>query len=74
MQNMEPLPLFPSSPDISYTLSENTTTSDGTVLPTRLVFDPQNSTELNGILTFTDAGVEFVDIVTVYVRVSCRGR
>lgn len=56
-------------PDISYNISETLITSSGTVVPSRLVFDAQNSTEVTRTLRFTDPGVEFVDTVTVYARV-----
>ena len=56
-------------PDIPYNISETLRTPSGTVVPSRLVFDTQNSTEVTRTLSFTGPGVEFVDTVTVYARV-----
>jgi len=55
-------------PDIPYNISETLTTSSGTVVPSRLVFDAQNSTEVTRTLSFTGLGVEFMDTITVYAR------
>ena len=66
------LSLPPSSfPDIGYILSANTISTVANV-QNRLVFDEQNSTQVNRTLSFSSPGTEITDTVTVYARVSFR--
>ena len=64
------LSLPPSSfPDIGYILSANTISTD---VQNGLVFDEQNSTQVNRTLSFSSPGTEITDTVAVYARVSFR--